>query len=167
MTYDQVTKRLFNSYAEQYIPDGAGHSLSILTLENGLIVDNFFVYSTSLDKSDCGLPWIQIGFDAENNRVVYHKSLDKYVFKSIVVDSNNRIKLYDSLPVDKKIEALNNYKITYEKLRGFICSTHLTNEQRNIVRLNIISLKTIVGEELIGLYKELNPNFFEWAKHVI
>lgn len=167
MTYNQVIKRLFNSETERYIPDGAGHSLSILTSENGVVIDNFFVYSVSSDKSDCGLPWIQIGFDAENSRVVYRKSLDKYAFKSVVVNSNNRINLFDNFPIDKKIEALNNYKLTYESLRKFICFSQLTDEQKYIVKLNIISLKTIVGKELINVYKKLNPIFFEWANRVI
>ena len=162
MTYDQVIRTLFSPEIEKYIPDGVGHSIPIMTKNNGKIIDNFFIYSKSLDGRFCNVPFATIGIYAEEGKLVYYKKLqDSKLFVNYCTD-NGIIKLSNSICAESKKMIWSEFKGRYEPLRNFVYVDTLTNDQKKTLSRFRSLLTMIIDEKMLPIYTALFPDFFKW-----
>ena len=162
ITYKDAIKTLFLPEIEYLIPDGLGHSLPIFGLNDSTIVDNFFIYSESLDGKTCTPPIARLCIDVQNQKLVHYYDVSEKPFASF---SENESEIIE-LKVEEKdyISIFKKFEVGYAEVRKFAFSLIISNEQKNVLAEYIKSLFDLINPELYSTYIELSPSFFKWVK---
>lgn len=154
----QVINILHRTVGSKLIMDGMGCSEPILSKRNGKLIDNFLIYFSNFEENLVSGPVAHIGLDADSQCVEYVISCDEGLF------SLSSQSLMNVSEPDFTKEDYEEYGKCYKAMRCIAYKSSCSDGEKNIILSYFRSLKKIVAPEMLKLYKEMVPEFFDWAK---
>ncbi len=158
MELKQVKALLHQTKCGEMFMDGMGCSEPILTQGDDGLIDNFFVYFIDKRAETASGPLARMGLHAESGVLTYFTSADACPFS---VHPSNTIPVTTTVVSDKDYE---NYAALYARVRKFAFKRNCTAAEKTELSNYLTALRSIVGDSLYPFYKELAPQFFEWAE---
>ena len=123
--------------------------------ESGLIIDNYIIYTRTDDCSQISSPKCIFGINSEKEESVYINDSISDEFKERFYPEE-----FENEEIMK--DAMKLYLELFPVVRNMYKLNH--NIDLQIVRKYVEALKRISGNTLFDFYKQLFPEFFEWAK---
>lgn len=155
----EVKSVIFKTECKKYIYEGLSCSEPIMSLHEGNIVDNYFIYSHNEDFTKISEPLISFGIFTDLERVAYIKQCNGEL-ECRVIDED----LFD---LERANDAYNEYVEVYPEIREIAFSKEVDCESVSNLERYLRSLFTFSGNALWQTYTELYPQFFMWAKELI
>lgn len=160
MNLFQVKNIIFKTECENLILDGLCCSEPIMTMLDGKIVDNYFVYGLDREKQEYTGPIVSFGILSDTCEVAYvNKSLNSCYGENDSISAQNWNE-YDKMAYDEYVSA-------YEKVRNFLFTPSCTEIQKIELKKYITAMEKIIDDALLPVYKELFSDFFEWSFSVL
>lgn len=151
----EIKSAIFQTEYQELICDGLCCSEPILTIENGRLIDNYFIYACNKTGTTFSKPMFIFGIDSENKTGVY-------VNTDIPIE-DKEYALQSDMNKDDMLAAYDKYVELYPKVREFAFK-ECSPEQKQWLYTYLKCLKVISGEILWIFYKYMAPSFFEWAE---
>jgi hypothetical protein len=171
LTYKDIMTALYTGDAGDYMLDGHACSKPIISRENKRIIDCFFLYCFSpKDKSEeapCeysmfDAPFAKLAVDSISKELVYYR--DNKTHPSEFEDELNSYLLGFSYSDEEIDEALPQYQKTYVLVSEFAFVDEINSEQKEILSRYMKAFEIITQTNMKRFYRELSPEFFEWAE---
>ena len=143
---------IYNTSFKDYMYDGMSFSEPIMTIIDGNIIDNYFIYS--FNGNEYYKPIIIFGINSTTGEEVYSRKADELKNEKYVSEFDPSLNMAD----------YRKYEKLFSEVRKMIYK-NLNNEERNLVKEYLISLKKVSGSALWMFYKVLFVDFFEWIKN--
>lgn len=158
MELKKVKSILQQTTVGELLTDGMSCSEPLLSIKDGALIDNFFVFMEDWENSTVSGPVARVGLRAEDGVPVYLLSCEEQTFSC-----GSR----DTLAVtygDISPEEYAQYERLYAKLRCIAYKRGCTEEEIRVVTDYMDIFGKIVPPEMMIFYKEMTPAFFEWAQ---
>lgn len=160
MNLFQVKNIIFRTECENLILDGLCCSEPIMTMRDGKIIDNYFVYGLDREKQEYTGPIVSFGILSESGEVAYvNKSINACYGENDCISAKNWNE-YDTGSYDEYVSA-------YEKVRNFLFNQNCIETEKMELKRYIISMEKIIDDALLPIYRDLFPDFFNWAFSVL
>jgi hypothetical protein len=162
ISYDGVIEALMaHDVGGGRMSEGLAHSFPIMGKEDGVVVDCYFLYSLSSDRTRFNAPIARLAIDPAARRLVYCFESDVWPFGT---DGAPRSYALDfSHSKDERRVALPVYRGTYARVREFVYGEGLDGNRPELLDTYMKSLWTLVADNQKQFYTALSPTFFEWA----
>ena len=157
MQLHQVKSALFQTEAGAVLPDNSACSEPILSLKDGLLIDNFFVYLVSMGSDTITGPIARLGLQADSCTLDYLTSCTQAPFSL-----GPRQTLSAPFPTVSR-QDYDHYAQLYTRLRSFAYKEHCAPEEKQTLAAYLAALEQVVPSSLMPLYREMSPAFFAWA----
>lgn len=153
---------IFNRIAgDKLLRDGMGFSEPIVSMENGNLVDNFFVYYVNIEGNLVSGPVARIGIRADSAEIEYLVFCDDQPFS---------LGPYETMTISKHNITEQDFKVyekCYKNVRKIAYKANCTvSEKKDIIDYLQVLKKNIVPE-MLKLYEEMVPSFFVWVRKEI
>ena len=158
MELTQVKSILHQTNVGELLTDGMGCSEPILSIKGEKVIDNFFVYLANKKVCNISGPIARIGLDAEDGVIDYLISCEDRPLSLGPKDVTSI-----EYPTIQK-DDYENYGHSYAKLRSIAFKANCTAKEKKIISDYLIAFKQVVAPQMIKLYEEMTPSFFEWAR---
>lgn len=160
ITYDDAIRTLVLPDIEYLVPDGQGHSMPVLSMENGRLLDNFFVCSAALRSGRGTVPSARLTVDVPSQKLVRYSTALENPFLQLEEKKALSVK---KRTVPELEEIFGQHRVCYQQLRTFAFRSCLTGEQKQILALYLETLFEL-AQCTRSFYVQLSPSFFAWAR---
>lgn len=158
MELTQVKSILHQTEVGELLMDGMGCSEPILSLKDGMLIDNFFVYFANKKACVVSGPIARIGIHAGDATVSYLISCDEAPFS---VGPKDTITIAYPVLLTEDYE---RYGCLYAKMRAIAYKRDCSEEEKRVIADYTEALKNVVAPAMMKLYEEMTPSFFEWVR---
>ena len=132
---------------------------------NGNIVDRFFIYSNQPNVCRTR-PYAWLELDSETGKIMKYLSCEADDFaKELGVPMGTMLNYQIPEKMNVKEMLANSKRLMelYEKMRLFVFAERLETEQVLLLSEYIALQKKLVNPELMAFYRQLSPEFYDWA----
>jgi len=158
MELTHVKNILHQTEIGELMTDGMGCSEPILSLISGKLVDNFFVYLADQKTCTVSGPIARIGLHADTATIVYLTSCEEKPFS--LGPKDTMTVSYPALLAEDYAQ----YRSLYAKIRAIAFKRNCTEDEKQSIADYITALRRISAPEMMLLYEEMTPSFFEWVR---
>jgi uncharacterized protein YegL len=169
LQYNDIVKILFTEeLSDYYFFYGSAHSRPIMGLEDGKMVDCFYLFAFSRRQSSYTYPFARLAIDPtalDGKRLVYYLTSKEKPFPTG--------KEGDLFPLDARHtneelkELIGDYEKLYPRVREFAFRDNLSGEQRETLGKFYRTFGEINDDIQKVFYKDISPEFFAWAEGVM
>ena len=153
MNYDDIISLLSISEARRYIRYGDSYSYPVIGLHGNKIVDCFFLYCVSFsDETSAEGPFSTLIMDSEEKKLIEHQEKNPQILNNCMNCDDETLWRADG-----------DFEKLYPQIRSFAFSKSINASQKELLFLFINTFKTVVNDSFYKIYRELFPEFFEWA----
>ena len=153
----EIESTIIKTDCKVYMVDGWSRSQPIQTKdENGVLIDNFFMYGRDMRKNSFSTPFVVFGIYSEEERAAYITVTPDEEVKSISLD--NPMEFGESIR-----QAKDRFEELFPEVRECAFSDNCTDEQKAMVKEYVSCLEKFSGPVVWKYYLELFPSFFDWA----
>ena len=157
MLYDDFLAALATPDISVYVKEGISRSYPVIGINNGNLVDCFFLYSVSLDNYDLAEgPVSVLTIDSISKTLVEYKKTDPKDLDNSLNCENDEFWLADK-----------EFREIYPKVRSFSFANNINQEQKEILQSFMRTFRLLVNDSFFELYKELCPDFFIWTEQIL
>ena len=157
----QVKNILHQTVGGDLFMDGMGCSEPILSAKENKIIDNFMVYFVDPQKSIVSGPVALVGLQADNKTVEYFNPCDDKMF-SLAPRAVMKINFPSFTEHDYE-----TYRQYYKSIREIAYKSDCCSNEKKTIENYFLALKKVVAPEMLKLYEEFVPEFFEWIRKEI
>ena len=157
----QVKNILHQTVGGDLFMDGMGCSEPILSINKNKIIDNFMAYFVNFQESITSGPVVLIGVQADNRTVEYINHCDDKMF-SLAPRAMMKINFPSFTEHDYE-----EYRNCYKSIREIAYKRDCCSNEKKVIRNYFLALKKVVAPEMLKLYEEFVPEFFEWIRKEI
>ena len=158
MELTQVKSILHQTEVGEMLMDGMGCSEPILSLKDGKLIDNFFVYFANKKNCTVSGPIAKIGLLADTSEIAYLISCEDQPFS--LLPQNTMAITYPSLLA----EDYAHYGCLYAKVREVAYKSDCIESEKRIIAEYMAALEKIIPPAMMKLYEEMTPSFFTWVR---
>lgn len=156
MNVKSVKAAIAKTECSKYVCAGLYCSEPIMSKDkNGKIIDNYFVYSRNIEKSEVYSPSVMFGIYTETGETAY---IDEDTMNKFDADSFDEH--FDDVEVLR--DAMKKYIEVYPKIREMFMMNKKID--KNEISMYLECLSIISGKTVFGFYEKLFSTFFDWAK---
>lgn len=162
LIYDNIIGTLMSEDIGKYVPEGMAHSFPIIGKENGRIIDCFFLFSYSHEKTRHNAPIARLAIDASSGDLVYYKDT-----QTIPTEANNETRSYPlefTHSKDERRNAMQQYQDTYVLVREFAFANNLGSSEYDVLLNYMDAFEKLIPSNQKPFYYEISPAFFEWVE---
>lgn len=158
MELTQVKSILHQTEVGEMLMDGMGCSEPILSLKDGKLIDNFFVYFSNKKNCTVSGPIAKIGLLADTSEIAYLISCEDQPFSLSPQDTMTIT--YPNLCAEDYV----HYGHLYARIREIAYkSTCIESEKRTITEY-MAAFEKIIVPAMMRFYEEMTPSFFAWVR---
>lgn len=143
---------------DKLLRDGMECSEPILSIKNEILVDNFFVYYVNLEGNIASGPVARVGIMADRSEIDYLVLCDDQPFS---IAPHQTMKINNRNITEQVFE---DYEKCYKKIRSIAYKSNCTDIEKNDIQNYLRLFERIIPPELLKLYEEFVPEFFEWIR---
>jgi hypothetical protein len=158
MELTQVKSILHQTEVGEMLMDGMGFSEPILSLKDGKLIDNFFVYLANKKTCTVSGPIAKIGLLADTSEIAYLISCEDQPFSLLPQDT--MAITYPSLLA----EDYAHYGCLYAKVREVAYKSDCSESEKQTIAEYMAALEKIIAPAMMKLYEEMTPSFFAWVR---
>jgi len=165
MAYEDIINTLVSEeVGGKYLPEGTSHSYPVIGIEEGVLVDCFFVYRYIPIRNEFTPPTQKIAINSCDKKNVYYENIGVINVES--ADSQAAIKIVSDYSKEERWLASKKYANLYMKVKTFAYHSQLSIEQQKTLCEYLKVFNVLVPKNQKAYYVELSPSFFEWtSKH--
>jgi hypothetical protein len=161
ITYEDIINMLISEeIGGKQFPDGTSHSYPVIGMEEGVLVDCFFIYHYIPAKNEFTLPTQKIAIDSYNKKIVYYGNIGTDRAES--AESQATVEIVSDYSKEERWVASKEYADLYTKVRTFAYLSQLSPEQRKTLFDYLKVFSVLIPKNQKAYYVELSPSFFEW-----
>ena len=151
MTYREIVSKLFHPDIEMYVPAGIMHSWPIPGKNGDTTVDCYFIHSSVDEKLSVHAPFSVLKIDTSKPKLIsYEKNENPAVIKVKQIDP----------------ELEDRFEEMYPAMRESAFKPSLTPAEAENAKKALACLEEMAGEDMMGIYKEISPEFFRWVQQL-
>lgn len=158
MELSQVKSILHQTEVGEMLMDGMGCSEPILSLKDGKLIDNFFVYFANKKNCTVSGPIAKFGLLADTSEIAYLISCEDQPFSLLPQDT--MAISYPSLLA----EDYAHYGCLYAKVRKIAYKSNCIESEKQVITEYIATFEKIISPAMMKLYEEMTPSFFAWVR---
>jgi hypothetical protein len=160
LTYTHIIEVLMSGDIGKYVPEGLAHSFPVIGMENGKIVDCFFIFSYSRGKNEFNSPLARLAIDPIAKKLVYYRDVAESPFETDNESHSYPLEFKSSK--DERRVALTKYEKRYVSVRKFAFAAELNAAQHDELLKYMKAFNVLIAATQRPFYIALSPSFFEW-----
>lgn len=156
MNVKSVKAAIAKTECSKYVCAGLYCSEPMMSKDkNGNVIDNYFVYSRNIEKSEVYSPTVMFGIYTDRGETAYvdEEAMNKF-------DADSYSEHFDDIEVLQG--AMKKYIEVYPKVREMFMLNN--KNDKNEISIYLECLSIISGKTVFSFYEKLFPSFFDWAR---
>jgi len=159
MNFYQVKNAIFQTDCGKQVKDGLCCSYPVMTKDERGIIDHYFIYGWDEERHLFSGPLKCFGIYSDMKQTAYI-SLPSERGISISPDDELR----EKNPGYYNKAAYQDFTETFPKVREFLMKENCTNEEKRQLKKYLDGFLDVTDDGLLPVYRELAPDFFNWAE---